>query len=913
VALLPSVSRLSSPSARENREAPALLSSGQQRLWFLHQLNGASGEYHIPEVYRLRGGLDLAALGGALSAIVARHESLRTRFRLAGDQPVQEPVAPRPVGVPVEDVSDLPEAAREEWITRALREEWRRPFDLGAGTLLRARLLRTADAEHVLFLTTHHIASDGWSQGILRRELEVQFAACQGGGEPAALPPLPFQYADYAVWQRSRAEAGALDKALTYWTDQLADLPELLRLPTDRRRGAASMSAGSSGGVLVADLDDELVRALKRVGAASGATLFMVLLAVYAVLLARCSGQHDIAVGTPIAQRTKAPLEGMIGFFAGTVAMRIGVPPGASFPALLSETRRTALRAYEHQEAPFERVVEKLSPRRRLDRTPVFQVMFALGPRPDDRLDLPGLDVTPLDFTEVRARFDLELHVREGSAGTVAHWVYDEALFDRSRIEHMAAEYVRLLERVARAPDIDVADLGLSRPMAPGVATEASAGVLALLAVTAAGATPVPVEPDQPTPRLARLARATDARLALVDDAGRAAMAACAFPALHVLDAVRADPAGLAERDPAPLAYVLFTSGTTDTPKGVEVTQANMLSLLAGASRWDTSTAEDTWACFHAFTFDVSMWEVWRPLSLGATVHVLPRAAQADGDLTHALVDRQRVTSLCQTPTAARLLARTVKEKGVPRSLRRLLLAGERLDFSVLEPLLPEVASGALEVWNMYGPTEATVYATAHRVTTADIEQGTRSLIGRPLPGVGVEIHAPDADGVGELWLSGDAVAAGYRGDPALTATRFVADAGGRRAYRTGDLVRATDGGVRRTRRRLREGARLPRRTRRGRAGPVRARGRRRGGRPGQRRPALGRDDRGGGGDRARGRADGDRATAPRGRVAARLHAAGAHRVPGRVAAARQRQAGPAGATKPRRAHPGRPRMNARD
>ncbi|HEY8981594.1 MAG TPA: amino acid adenylation domain-containing protein [Streptomyces sp.] len=320
-------------------------------------------------------------------------------------------------------------------------------------------------------------------------------------------------------------------------------------------------------------------------------------------------------------------------------------------------------------------------------------------------------------------------------------------------------------------------------------------GVLALLAVVAAGATPVPVEPNGPPARLARIVASAGAHLALTDELGREAPAGCGVPVLRLADAVRAEPSA-AELAPSPLAYVLFTSGTTGSPKGVEVTHRNMLSLLAGADQWEDSTGEDVWACYHAFTFDVSMWEVWRPLSLGAVIHVLPRAAQLDGELALALVAEHGITSLCQTPTAAKLLARHVAGGGLPANLRRLLLAGERLEFSDLGPLSPAVASGALRIWNAYGPTETTVYATAHRLTADDIDHGLRSLIGRPLPEVGVEIREPDGRGVGELWLSGPQVARGFRGDAELTAERFVVDRRGRRAYRSGDLVRDAGDGV---------------------------------------------------------------------------------------------------------------------
>jgi amino acid adenylation domain-containing protein len=324
-------------------------------------------------------------------------------------------------------------------------------------------------------------------------------------------------------------------------------------------------------------------------------------------------------------------------------------------------------------------------------------------------------------------------------------------------------------------------------------------GIVALLAVAAAGGTPVPIEPESPAPRLERIAAAAGARLALVDDLGGPAVAARGMTTLHIQDALGQAPAdgtNPAPRAAAELAHVLFTSGSTGVPKGVEVTQANMAALLDAAPGWDTSAEDDVWACYHAFTFDVSIWEIWRPLTLGAQVFVLPRAAQLDGDLAYSLVDSHGVTGLCHTPTAARLLTGRIAKSGLPGRLRRLLIGGERLDFASLGPLAPAVADGRLEIWNMYGPTETTTYSTAHRISAADIEHESRSLIGRALPDTITEIRDADSDGVGELWISGDGVTAGYRGDPGLTGERFVTGAGGRRAYRTGDLVRDTGGGV---------------------------------------------------------------------------------------------------------------------
>jgi amino acid adenylation domain-containing protein len=347
---------------------------------------------------------------------------------------------------------------------------------------------------------------------------------------------------------------------------------------------------------------------------------------------------------------------------------------------------------------------------------------------------------------------------------------------------------------------LNAANALIAAGVAPGdavlVCTDQNAhGVLAILAVSAAGGTPVPVEMAGPQARFERIVAASGAHIALVDDQGRETVSGMGIPALAIGEAMSSSRAGLPARaaraaGSSDLAYVLFTSGSTGAPKGVEVTQANVLSLLAGAPRWHRGGAADVWGCFHSFTFDISMWEIWRPLTMGAQIFVFPRAAHIDADLAYSLAGEQGITVLCQTPTAARLLANRVSRSGMPPHLRRLMLAGERLDFAALKPFAAAVAGGQLEIWNLYGPTEATIYCTGYRIGPGDIGPEKRSLIGRALPGVNVAVHEPDADGIGELWITGDQVAAGYRGDPELTRERFVVDAAGHRAYRSGDLVR---------------------------------------------------------------------------------------------------------------------------
>jgi pristinamycin I synthase-3/4 len=442
---------------REERPEHVPLSYAQQRLWFLDQLEGISAEYNMPVGMRLTGELDRAALERALNTIVARHESLRTRFVEMGGEPVQviEPKAVVPL--PVEDVSGLDEAERWQRVTEALQQEGTEPFDLTRAPLLRARLLKLGEREHVLLQTMHHIASDGWSEGVFNRELgELYEAYRQGLNDP--LEPLAVQYADFTLWQRRWFDSDALEEGIRYWRSQLDGIPEYLELPTDRPRPEKQTFKAEA---FETSLSPELSTAVRALSSENQATLYMTLLAAFAVLLNRYSGQDDVVVGSPIANRQDARLENLIGFFVNTLVMRVRVRPSSSFRELLAGVRRTALEAYQHQDVPFEKLVEDLSPERSLNRTPLYQVMFALQNAPWIAEALEGLHTEPVRGTEVRVRTDLELHAGEEGGLIKFLWVFDQDLFDRWRIEQMAQHYERVLESIVADVDRKIGGMDL--------------------------------------------------------------------------------------------------------------------------------------------------------------------------------------------------------------------------------------------------------------------------------------------------------------------------------------------------------------------------------------------------------------------------------------------------------------------
>ena len=374
---------------RRPSSVPAPLSFAQQRLWFLQRLEPGGAAYNIPFAARLTGALDIVAVQGALQTIIDRHESLRTTFAQLDDTPVQVVSASANIPLPVTDLSALPEAELEREVSRLAVQEARVPFDLETGPLLRSQLLRLGPQAHVLLLTVHHIASDGWSMGVLFRELGALYRAAVTG-EPSPLLDLPLQYADYAVWQRGEPQSQKLEGQLAYWRQRLLGAPPRLELPTERT--ASGLPDGRAAKATLA-LPLRLTDELKALSRREGVTLFMTLLAAFKTLLARYSGQEDIVIGTPISGRSHVELEGLIGCFLNTLVLRTDLSGQPTFKELLARVRETALGAYAHQELPFERLVEDLQPARDLKQNPLFQVMFQAGNTLGGALKLDGLEV----------------------------------------------------------------------------------------------------------------------------------------------------------------------------------------------------------------------------------------------------------------------------------------------------------------------------------------------------------------------------------------------------------------------------------------------------------------------------------------------------------------------------------------
>ena len=439
---------------RRPQFSPCELSFAQQRLWLMAELKPLSAAYNIPLRLRLRGALDLEAVAFCLQALLARHEALRTSFGVVDGEPRQIVYEAVDIDVPVIDLGRLPASVREHAARRLAREEGRRVFDLSRAPLLRTTVIRLDAGDHVVMLTMHHILSDGWSMSVLARELCLLYVA-RTARQPLTLPPLPVQYADFAVWQRARLRGDAFERMVTFWKEKLADLPTT-QVPTDRPKPARRSGRGSSQTLPLSPVLATDVRNLSR---QAGVTVFATFVAALAVWLHRYTGQRDLAVGVPIANRLRSELEGMIGFFVNQIVLRTTVAGHLSFQDVLQHVREVTLDAFAHQDVPFDRIVEEVRPDRDAETNPLFQVACAFHNTPDVSLDVPGLNASPFGTESDATRFDLELHVRDAGGRLGGVLYYDADLFEPATIARRLGHFVTLLEAACADPSRPISEL----------------------------------------------------------------------------------------------------------------------------------------------------------------------------------------------------------------------------------------------------------------------------------------------------------------------------------------------------------------------------------------------------------------------------------------------------------------------
>ncbi|MEM8932570.1 MAG: condensation domain-containing protein, partial [Acidobacteriota bacterium] len=435
-----------------DRSQPIPLAYGQERIWLLDRLAPGKNAFNMPCSMRLIGDLDTDALLGAVRAVIAHHEAMRTTFAEVDGLPRQIIRDAEWIEVPVEDLRSLPEDERQRRAHDAWNDVTNAPFDLDGGPLYRARIVRVADDEHHLLQTIHHIVSDGWSLDVLLRDLGECLKATRSGETPR-LEPLPIQYVDFVAWQKERLRGETLDAMIRYWREQLDGAPQSLALPTDRPRPAVSANLGV---FLESRLPTTLIDRLEAIARSERTSLYMVLLAGFAILMSRLAGQDDVLIGSPNAGRDQIETERLIGFFLNTLVLRCQVDPTADFSTLLAQVRSTVLGANENQDIPFEKLLEELQPERNLSQNPFFQVLFNMVNLPDSEADLQDLTIEGLGVEGIDSKFDLTFYIQEAptsrGGGHYVHLSYDAELFDRARMTELLSQYARLLEQVAVDP-----------------------------------------------------------------------------------------------------------------------------------------------------------------------------------------------------------------------------------------------------------------------------------------------------------------------------------------------------------------------------------------------------------------------------------------------------------------------------
>ncbi|HEX7643460.1 MAG TPA: amino acid adenylation domain-containing protein [Noviherbaspirillum sp.] len=434
--------------ARADRNGHLPLSFAQQRLWFLQEMEGPSATYNMPSALRLRGKLDVDALRSALQLLLQRHEILRTRFVTHQGEPRMEIIDGLTLEMPLTVVT-------AEEIPAHIRRHEQRVFALAQGPLLAVELLRSGPDEHVLLINLHHILCDGWSMSIMADEWLRLYQMCRTGSQAEELPPMQIQYADYALWQRTRLEDGALDRQLAYWTQQLSGAPELLSLPTDRPRPPNQRFDGAMESLM---LDAGTSLALRQLSAREGATLFMTMTAGFALLMSRYCGETDILIGTPAANRNRQELEGLIGLFLGNLVLRADLSGQPTFLALMARMRKMVLDAFANGDVPFERIVDALPLKRDLSRNPLFQVFFNMLNLPEAKGSVPDLTVEGMQGQHFDAKFDLTMYAQDIESGIHLTMVYNSGLFDAERIQEMLRQYAQLMRQVALQPDACIND-----------------------------------------------------------------------------------------------------------------------------------------------------------------------------------------------------------------------------------------------------------------------------------------------------------------------------------------------------------------------------------------------------------------------------------------------------------------------
>ena len=853
------------------------LSTGQQALWFLHQLSPESSAYNLAGAARIKSELNVPALRRAFQSEANRHSSLRTTFAEVNGEAVQLVHESMELFFQHEDASRW----NEDELKKRLEDEAHRPFDLKQGPLLRVHLFTHDSYDHTLLLVAHHLIMDFWSLAVLVSELSIVYAAELSGGD-AKLAPLGAQYTDYLRWQADMLANDEGQRLWQYWQQQLAGELPVLNLPVSGNR---ALTEGYSGASYHFKLNAQLTQRLKELSRQEGVTLYMLLLAAFQLLLSRYSGQKEVLIGSPIAGRNRAELSGVIGYFVNIIVLRADLSDNPAFMEFLRRTRACVLNAFKHQDYPFPLLVKRLQPERDADRSPLFQAAFvlhkshllngqgleafALG-EPGARMTLGDLQLETVAMEQRAAQFDLTLYMAEVENHLAGSFQFATALFDPSTISRMAEHFQVLLEGIVAHPEsqlsavpllteferrelllewndtatdypqdtclhklfeaqvertpatvaviyedeqLTYAELNLRANQlahhlgASGIGVESVVGIfmerslemeVGLLGILKAGAAYLPLDPTYPSKRLSFMLEDADIRVVLTHQRllqhlpQKPVQTLCLDVDWQLIAAQSSENlSGIV--DPDNIAYVIYTSGSTGTPKGVMNTHRAICNRLLWMQDAYRLTGSDRVLQKTPFSFDVSVWEFFWPLLIGARLVMALPGGHRDSEYLVKVIDKEQITTLHFVPSMLSVFLEEPQLEGC-RSLRQVISSGEALSFELQERFHARLKA---ELHNLYGPTEAAIDVTHWTCLRKSLHQVVP--IGRPISNIQVyvldeQMQPVPADVTGELYLGGVGLARGYLNRPELTAERFVphpfASQPGARLYRTGDLVR---------------------------------------------------------------------------------------------------------------------------